>query len=113
VLEGIPSRLGAHVSRELAIPTIGIGAGPGCGGQVQVFHDMLGMFDAFVPKHARRYADVGTTIREAVRQYAADVRNGRFPTAKESFKMDTAALAELRPAGNGAIRRRHALGLDA
>ena len=113
VLETIPSALAGLLTERLSVPTIGIGAGPQCDGQVQVFHDMLGMFEAFVPKHARRYADVGTTIRDAVRQYAADVRGGSFPTAKESFKMDPAALAELRPAGNGAIGRRHALGLDA
>src|SRR5437867_4099284 len=86
VLETIPAALAGLLTERLSVPTIGIGAGPGCDGQVQVFHDMLGMFDAFVPKHARRYADVGATIRDAVRQYAGDVRAGTFPTAKESFK---------------------------
>src|SRR5438874_3400025 len=113
VLETIPAALAGLLTERVSVPTIGIGAGPRCDGQVQVFHDMLGMFDAFVPKHARRYADVGTMIRDAVQQYAADVREGRFPTARERFKMDPAALAELRAAGSGGIRRRHALGLDA
>jgi 3-methyl-2-oxobutanoate hydroxymethyltransferase len=94
------------------VPTIGIGAGVHCDGQVQVFHDLLGMYDAFVPKHAKRYADIGSTIRDAVARYTADVKAGAFPTAKESFKMDPAALAELRPNHGDALRRRHALGLD-
>jgi len=113
VLETIPAPLAKLLTQRLSIPTIGIGAGVHCDGQVQVFHDLLGLFDAFAPKHARRYAEVGATIREAVARYAADVRSGAFPTAKESFKMDPAALAELQPATGDAIRRRHALGLDA
>jgi 3-methyl-2-oxobutanoate hydroxymethyltransferase len=79
---------------------------------VQVFHDLLGMYDAFIPKHAKRYADVGAAIRDAVARYTADVKAGAFPTATESFKMDPAALAELRPNHGDALRRRHALGLD-
>ncbi|HYM13934.1 MAG TPA: 3-methyl-2-oxobutanoate hydroxymethyltransferase [Dehalococcoidia bacterium] len=112
VLETIPAPLAGLLTERLSVPTIGIGAGPDCDGQVQVFHDMLGMFDAFVPKHAGHYARVGDVIRDAVARYAADVRSGAFPTERESFKMDPAALAELRPAGS-AIQRRHALGLDA
>ncbi|HZP55948.1 MAG TPA: 3-methyl-2-oxobutanoate hydroxymethyltransferase [Dehalococcoidia bacterium] len=113
VLETIPAPLAAILTERLTVPTIGIGAGPACDGQVQVFHDLLGLFDAFVPKHARRYADAGTLIREAVAHYAEDVRSGAFPTEKESFRMDPAALAELRPGSKDAINRRHALGLDA
>jgi len=113
VLETIPAPLAELLTQRLSVPTIGIGAGPGCDGQVQVFHDMLGMYDAFVPKHAGRYAEVGNVIRDAVARYAADVRAGAFPTAKQSFKMDPAALAELQPARGDAIGRRHALGLDA
>jgi 3-methyl-2-oxobutanoate hydroxymethyltransferase len=71
------------------------------------------MFDQFAPRHARRYAEAGELIKDAVARYAADVRSGAFPTAKESFKMDPAALAELRPGSQDAIGRRHALGLDA
>jgi 3-methyl-2-oxobutanoate hydroxymethyltransferase len=112
VLELVPAPLAQLLTERLSVPTIGIGAGAGCDGQVQVFHDLLGLFDAFVPKHARRYADAGTLIREAIARYAADVRSGAFPTAKESFRMDPAALAELRPEQGDAIRRRHALGLD-
>ena len=112
VLETIPAPLAELLTQRVSVPTIGIGAGAGCDGQVQVFHDMLGMFDAFTPKHAKRYADVGEAIRDAVRRYAEEVRSGAFPTEKESFRMDPAALAELRPDGTK-IGRRHALGLDA
>jgi 3-methyl-2-oxobutanoate hydroxymethyltransferase len=113
VLETIPAPLAELLTQRLSVPTIGIGAGAGCDGQVQVYHDLLGLYDAFTPKHARRYAEAGALIRDAVSRYAADVRGGAFPTAKESFKMDPAALAELRPGTNEAMRRRHALGLDA
>jgi 3-methyl-2-oxobutanoate hydroxymethyltransferase len=113
VLELVPAPLAELLTARLSVPTIGIGAGVHCDGQVQVFHDLLGLYDAFVPKHAGRYADIGTQVRDAVARYAADVKSGAFPTAKESFRMDPAALAELRPAGGDALRRRHALGLDA
>ena len=76
VLEGIPARLGADVSRALTIPTIGIGAGPGCDGQVLVTHDLLGLYFGHTPKFVRRYADLGATIRSALEQYVADVKNG-------------------------------------
>ena len=112
VLETIPAPLAELLTQRLSVPTIGIGAGAGCDGQVQVFHDLLGMFDAFTPKHARRYAEIGDAIREAVLAYAQDVRRGDFPTEKESFRMDPAALAELRPDGAARLGRRHALGLD-
>jgi 3-methyl-2-oxobutanoate hydroxymethyltransferase len=94
VLEGMPAPLAAEVTKRLHIPTIGIGAGPGCDGQVQVIHDLLGLFTDFVPRHARRYADLGEQIKEAARRYADDVRKGSFPTAKESFTMNPAILAE-------------------
>ena len=94
VLEGMPAPLAAEVTKRLHIPTIGIGAGPGCDGQVQVIHDLLGLFTDFVPRHARRYADLGEQIKEAARRYADDVREGSFPTAKESFTMNPAILAE-------------------
>ncbi|MDP9236877.1 MAG: 3-methyl-2-oxobutanoate hydroxymethyltransferase [Chloroflexota bacterium] len=113
VLETIPAPLAELLTQRLSVPTIGIGAGAGCDGQVQVYHDLLGLFDAFTPKHTRRYVEAGALIRDAISRYAADVRTGAFPTAKESFKMDATALAELRPGTNEAMRRRHALGLDA
>lgn len=85
VLELVPAQLAQVISERIDIPTIGIGAGPGCDGQVQVFHDILGLFTEFLPKHARRYAEVGEAIVAAVREYAHDVREGHFPTDKESF----------------------------
>jgi 3-methyl-2-oxobutanoate hydroxymethyltransferase len=96
VLETIPARVAECVSRRLEIPTIGIGAGPFCDGQVQVLHDFLGIFQDFVPRHAKQFAQVGATIRDAVTSYVADVRGARFPTAKESFGMKQEAPEELR-----------------
>ena len=113
VLELVPAPLAELITERVTVPTIGIGAGAGCDGQVQVFHDLLGMYDAFTPKHAKQYAKIGDAVREAIAAYTADVKAGAFPTAKESFKMDAAALAELRPEGMRTLDRRHALGIDA
>jgi len=85
VLEGIPARLGAEVSRELRIPTIGIGAGPGCDGQVLVSHDMLGLYLGHQPKFVRRYAELADAIRTAYERYIEDVRARRFPAESESY----------------------------
>ena len=85
VLELVPAGLSKAISERISIPTIGIGAGVDCDGQVQVFHDLLGLFSEFLPKHAKRYAQIGDSIVAAVGQYADDVRAGRFPTDKESF----------------------------
>ena len=95
VLELVPAPLAELISRRLTIPTIGIGAGPGCDGQVQVLHDMLGLFTDFVPKHTKQYANLGQIIQEAFCQYAQEVRQGDFPTSKESFTMDPETLREL------------------
>jgi len=95
VLEGIPAQLGSLVSSRLAIPTIGIGAGPGCDGQVQVLHDILGLYPDFAPRHARRYAELGQAVQEAARRYAADVAAGTFPSERESVAMVPEVLAEL------------------
>jgi 3-methyl-2-oxobutanoate hydroxymethyltransferase len=85
VLEGIPARLGAAVSRELTIPTIGIGAGVQCDGQVLVLHDLLGLFLGHQPKFVRRYAELGTATRDAIARYVADVKSRRFPSDAESY----------------------------
>ena len=85
VLEGIPARLGTQVSRELGIPTIGIGAGVGCDGQVLVSHDLLGLFHGHQPKFVRRYAELGETMREAFARYVADIKARRFPGESESY----------------------------
>jgi 3-methyl-2-oxobutanoate hydroxymethyltransferase len=85
VLEGIPARLGAAVTRELSIPTIGIGAGVHCDGQVLVTHDLLGMFHGHQPKFVRRYAELGAAMRDAFARYVADVKARRFPSDAESY----------------------------
>ena len=95
VLELVPAPLSRLITDRLAIPTIGIGAGPGCDGQVQVLHDMLGLFTDFVPRHAKQYANLGETIKDAFCLYAREVREGTFPTARESFNMDESLLADL------------------
>lgn len=95
VLELVPAPLSRLITERLSIPTIGIGAGPHCDGQVQVLHDMLGLFTDFVPRHAKRYANLGDTIKEAFDQYSVEVRDGSFPTDKESFGMDETILDQL------------------
>ncbi|MGB2667777.1 MAG: 3-methyl-2-oxobutanoate hydroxymethyltransferase [Candidatus Acidiferrum sp.] len=85
VLEAMPRELAAEITRAVRIPTIGIGAGPDCDGQVLVLHDMLGLTFQDAPKFARRYANVGDMISNAVREYCADVQNAKFPTDAESY----------------------------
>lgn len=86
VLEKIPSALAGQVSRSLTIPTIGIGAGPECDGQVLVINDMLGLSTEFHPRFVRRYADLASVIEKAVREYVADVRSNSFPLDDESYR---------------------------
>lgn len=85
VLEAIPRELAAEITKAVRIPTIGIGAGPDCDGQVLVLHDLLGLTFQNPPKFARRYANVGEAILKAVREYCADVESGRFPSDAESY----------------------------
>jgi 3-methyl-2-oxobutanoate hydroxymethyltransferase len=85
VLEGIPRELAAEITHSVHIPTIGIGAGPDCDGQILVLHDMLGLTFQEPPKFARRYASVGEAISQAVREYCADVQSGSFPSDAESY----------------------------
>ncbi|MGZ8496561.1 MAG: 3-methyl-2-oxobutanoate hydroxymethyltransferase [Candidatus Binatia bacterium] len=86
VLEGIPQDLAGEISERLAIPTIGIGAGLQCDGQVLVIHDMLGLFDDFVPKFVKRYADVKQTMLGAVKEFVGEVKERKFPAQAHSFK---------------------------
>lgn len=85
VLECVPSALAAEVTASVSIPTIGIGAGPQCDGQVLVFHDLVGLSGEFRPRFVRRYADLASEIEKAAKAYAEDVRAGRFPAESESF----------------------------
>lgn len=87
VLECIPAPIAEKITNRLTIPTIGIGAGPYCDGQVLVMHDMLGLFDRFVPKFVKRYAELGQQFEEAVKEYCNDVRSGSFPSLEQSFSM--------------------------
>jgi 3-methyl-2-oxobutanoate hydroxymethyltransferase len=86
VVESVPAELGAKITASVSIPTIGIGAGAGCDGQVLVFHDMLGLFPDFKPKFAKRYADLGTAVKTAVESYCREVRDGSFPAAEHTFR---------------------------
>ncbi len=95
VLETTPSPLATLITSKINIPTIGIGAGIGCDGQVQVINDTLGAFADFVPKHAKQYARLTDIIRGAVTEYYNEVKDGSFPTDQQSFQMDESALAEL------------------
>lgn len=85
VLEGVPAALATRITREVGVPTIGIGAGAGCDGQVLVIHDLLGMLPGSVPKFVRRYADVHRTQVEAIRRWAEDVRGRTFPADAETY----------------------------
>jgi len=95
VLETVPAPLAKLITDEISIPTIGIGAGTGCDGQVQVINDVLGSFTDFVPRHAKQYAKLADIIRNAVTEYSNEVKAGSFPTDKQSFSMDESILAEL------------------
>ena len=95
VLEAIPAELAARVSAELTIPTIGIGAGAGCDGQVLVNQDMLGMFHDFTPKFVRRFAEVGDVMLEAYRAYDAAVKDGTFPAAVHTYAAPAGVLENL------------------
>lgn len=95
VLECVPAPLARMISERVAIPTIGIGAGVGCDGQVQVFHDLMGLYQDFTPKHARKYANLGDAIVSATSDYISDVQSGRFPTDKESYTLSRKVLDAL------------------
>jgi 3-methyl-2-oxobutanoate hydroxymethyltransferase len=93
VLELVPDRIAAFISQRLRIPTIGIGAGAGCDGQVQVFHDILGLYDEFVPRHTQRYTEAGKLLDETVRQYREQVEGRQFPTRAHSFEVTDEVMA--------------------
>ena len=95
VLECIPGKVAELITAALAIPTIGIGAGRGCDGQVLVYHDMLGMFGEFKPKFVKQYADVGAQIRQAFAAYAEEVRGGAFPGDEHGYAVSDDVLQKL------------------
>lgn len=96
VLELVPAELARLVTERIGIPTIGIGAGPYCDGEVQVVHDIMGLFPDFTPRHTRRFAELGAAMREAAQAYVTEVREHTFPTEAQSAKMDAAVIAALR-----------------
>lgn len=95
VLEGVPAELAELITADVGVPTIGIGAGPHCDGQVLVIHDLLGLTDGHVPKFVRCYADLGALAVDAVGRYADDVRSGAFPAADESYRLPSDVAAAL------------------
>jgi 3-methyl-2-oxobutanoate hydroxymethyltransferase len=96
VLETVPTLIATHITKNLKIPTIGIGAGDGCDGQVQVVHDILGSFTDFKPKHARRYANLADSITQAVTAYQNDVAAHDFPGEEESFTIESDVYEEFK-----------------
>lgn len=99
VLECVPAALAEYVSKKLTIPTIGIGAGAGCDGQVLVNQDMLGMFTDFVPKFVKQFANAGDVIKQGVRQYIDEVQAGTFPAKEHTFKIDEEVIEKLYGSG--------------
>lgn len=95
VLECIPAQVGELISEKLGLPTIGIGAGPACDGQVLVFHDTLGLFERFVPKFVKQFANLGSAARDGLSAYARDVRAGAFPGIEHSFSMKAEELTRV------------------
>lgn len=95
VLEGIPKKLADLATERLTIPTIGIGAGNGCDGQVIVYQDMLGMFSDFTPKFVKRYAETGEMMKSAFRQYIEEIQSGVFPGEEHEYKMDDDIIDKL------------------
>ncbi len=96
VLESVPAPLAKLITQKVSIPTIGIGAGPDCDGQVQVISDLLGLFTEFVPRHAKQYVKLSEIIRTAITNYITEVKEGTFPTEKHSYSMDESLLEGLK-----------------
>ncbi len=95
IFEAVPAKLSAYVTRKLKVPTISIGGGPGCSGQLLVTPDVLGLYDRFTPSFAKKYQDVGTLMLNTFKQYAEEVRSGAFPGEEHSYKMSDEVLATI------------------
>ncbi len=96
VLETVPTPLATLITRKISVPTIGIGAGIGCDGQIQIINDILGSYTDFVPKHTKQYTKLADIMSSAITEYYNEVKAGTFPTDKQSFSMDESILAELK-----------------
>ena len=95
VIEGVPAKIAALITEQLHIPTIGIGAGKDCDGQVLVYQDMLGMFSDFTPKFVKRYANIGEVMKEAFQNYIKEVQDGVFPAEQNTYKVDDSVIEKL------------------
>ncbi len=95
VIEGVPAKIAAFITEQLHIPTIGIGAGKDCDGQVLVYQDMLGMFSDFTPKFVKRYANIGEVMKEAFQNYIKEVQDGVFPAEENTYKVDDSVIEKL------------------
>jgi 3-methyl-2-oxobutanoate hydroxymethyltransferase len=95
VLEAVPEKLAQIITERVKVPTIGIGAGRYCDGQILVVNDVLGMYSDFTPKFVKKYADLKTSITKALNNYATEVQNGQFPEKKHTFKIDETVLEKL------------------
>ena len=95
VIEGVPAKIAALITEQLHIPTIGIGAGKDCDGQVLVYQDMLGMFSDFTPKFVKRYANIGEVMKEAFQNYIKEVQDGVFPAEENTYKVDDSGIEKL------------------
>ncbi|VAW42822.1 3-methyl-2-oxobutanoate hydroxymethyltransferase, partial [hydrothermal vent metagenome] len=93
VLEAIPAPVASHISQQLTIPTIGIGAGAGCDGQVLVYHDMLGLYDRLQPRFVKQYSALGEAVVTAVQAYCTEVRSRQFPAEEHTYPMNAAEEA--------------------
>ena len=112
VLECVPAKLAEIITAKVAVPTIGIGAGAGCDGQVLVYQDMLGMYDNFTPKFVRKFAEVGAMMKQGVQAYCAAVQDSSFPAAEHTFKIDEEVLEKLyfnSDEPTGSMRRPHSV----
>ena len=94
-MECVPSKLAAIIRKEVSIPTIGIGAGSECDGQILVYQDMLGMFSDFTPKFVKKFANVGEKMTEAFREYIKEVQDGTFPGPEHGFKISEEVITKL------------------
>jgi 3-methyl-2-oxobutanoate hydroxymethyltransferase len=101
VLEAVPAQVAKRITESLAVPTIGIGSGGGCDGQVLVFHDLLGLYDGKAPRFVKRYADLAAGTKDALERYAADVRSGVFPADEHTYSIPADELAAFEAAVSG------------
>ena len=92
LLELVPARVAEVISQKVSVPTISIGSGSGCDGHCQIYHDAIGMFEAFTPRHAKRYAEVGATLREALARFQAEIKDGTYPGPEHAFRIGAEEL---------------------